>query len=687
MATISTQNIRNVCLLGHGGSGKTSLMEAMLYYTKSTDRLGKVTDGNTVSDYDPEEIKRKFSLFSALAPIVVGDKKLNFIDTPGYLDFVGEAKQALRVCENALIVINAKSGVEVGAEIAWEQATDANIAKAFFFNRMDEENINFDAIIDELHNLFGTSVCPIFVPFFENRKVVGYIDLIADKAYTYDKNGVASEVAIPSSVDVEHYKTMLFEALAETSEELMEKYFGGESFTTEEIMEGLHNGLATRTIAPVICGSSVNLAGVDYLLKTIAHSFVNPLDKENETDVDGKPVKIDANGPASVFVFKTVADSFGKMTYFKVMNGTLKRDDQLKNTVSGQVEKFAHIYTMRGKKQTEVDELACGDFGVVVKLVSAATNDTLSAVDSASYAPIVFPEPFLAMGIAPKAKGDEDKIASGVSKLLEEDLTIRYVNNSETKQLLIYGLGEMHIDVVMARLKARNGVSVDLTPEKIAYRETIKKSVQVQGKHKKQSGGHGQYGDVRIEFSPGDEPGLTFTETIFGGSVPKNFHPAVEKGLLESMQKGVLAGFPVVNLKANLYDGSYHDVDSSEMAFKLAAGIAFREGLPKANPVILEPIGTLKVLIPDSMMGDVIGDLNKRRGKVLGMEASETKKGYQVVDAEVPQAEMGNYTIQLRAMSQGRGSFVYRFDRYAEAPAAVAQKIIETAKAEKASEE
>ena len=687
MATITTQNIRNICLLGHGGSGKTSLVEAMLYYTKGTDRLGKAIDGNTVCDYDPEETKRKFSLSASIAPIVMNHTKLNFMDTPGYLDFVGEVKQALRVCENALIVVNAKSGVEVGAELAWEHATEANASKAFFINRMDEDDINFDAIIDSLHALFGTSVCPMFIPFIENHKTAGYVDLINEKAYSFDKNGVPTEISIPASVDIERYQTMLFEALAETSEELMEKYFSGETFTPEEIAAGLHHGLITHTIAPVICGSAATLAGIDYLLHVISSSFVNPIDKETELDIDNNPVNIEENGPASIFVFKTVADSFGKMSFFKVMNGTMKRDDVLKNLSNGQVEKFSHIYTIKGKKQTEVDELVCGDIGVIVKLAATSTNDTLRVSGTAAYKQIAFPEPFLAMGISPKAKGDEDKISSGISRMLEEDLTVRYVNNAETKQLLIYGLGEMHIDVAMSKLKNRNGVSVDLTPEKIAYRETIKKTVQVQGKHKKQSGGHGQYGDVRIEFSPGDEPGLTFTETIFGGSVPKNFHPAVEKGLLESMQKGVLAGFPVVNLKANLYDGSYHDVDSSEMAFKLAAGIAFREGLPKANPVILEPIGTLKVLIPDTMMGDVIGDLNKRRGKVLGMEASETKKGYQVVEAEVPQAEMGNYTIQLRAMSQGRGSFVYRFDRYAEAPANIAQKIIETAKAEKEAEE
>ncbi|MBE6551126.1 MAG: elongation factor G [Ruminococcaceae bacterium] len=672
---ITSKDIRNISILGHGGSGKTSLTEAILFYTKNADRLGKTADGNTVSDYDPEEIKRKYSISASIAPVTVGGKKINFIDTPGFLDFVGEVKQSLSVTDNALIVMNAKSGLEVGAELAWDNASEAGVSKAFFVNRLDEENINFEQLLNEMRDTFGTSVCPIFVPYIENQKTVCYIDVIEKKAYTYDKNGKPSETALPAGAEslLEEYQTMLFEALAETSEEIMEKYFGGEEFTEEEVIEALNNGLSTASIAPVFAGSAATMAGVDFLLNMIAKAFPNP--------VDTKSLK--ADDAASVFVFKTIADPFvGKMSYFKVMSGTLKRDDQLINATNEQAEKFAHIYTIRGKKQTEVEELVCGDIGVTAKLVSTNTNDSLSADGSVTYDKIPFPVPYLCMSVVPKAKGDEDKISSGITKLLEEDLTIRYVNNAETKQMLIYGLGEMHIDVITSKLKNRFGTSVDLGAEKIAYRETIKGTVQQEGKHKKQSGGHGQYGHVKIEFSPGEEIGLTFTESVFGGAVPKAYFPAVEKGLQEAMQKGVLAGYPVVNLKANLYDGSYHDVDSNELSFKLAASIAYKEGLKKANPIILEPIGMLKTIIPDALMGDIIGDINKRRGKVLGMNPAEHKKGYSIIEAEVPKAEMGTYTIQLRAVSQGRGTFSYEFDRYAEAPANVAAKIIENAKLE-----
>ncbi|MEA4833184.1 MAG: elongation factor G [Oscillospiraceae bacterium] len=673
MATIKSGDIRNICLLGHGGSGKTSLAEAMLYYTKGTDRLGKTTDGNTVCDYDSEEIKRKYSISASIAPVMIDDKKINFIDTPGFLDFAGEVKQAVSVCENAMIVINAKSGLEVGAELCWNYASEAGVSKSFFINRLDEENINFESLLVSLKNVFGTNLCPVFVPIIEDNKTSCYVDLINLKAYVYDKAGKASETAIPAAASsvIEEYKSMLFEALAETSENMMEKFFGGEEFTHQEIIAALNSGINSKSIVPVFSGSASTLAGIDYLLTTIAKSFPNPIDSG----------KLSPTDPASIFVYKTVADPFvGKMNYFKVMSGSLKRDDILINSTTEQPEKFAHIYIIKGKKQTEVDELACGDLGVTAKLVNTNTNDSLSINGKAVYKKIEFPVPYLCMSIEPKDKGDEDKISSGITKLLEEDLTVRYANNAETKQMLIYGLGEMHLDVLTSKLKNRFGTSVDLGPEKIAYRETIKKTVQSEGKHKKQSGGHGQYGHVKIEFGPGEEPGLTFTETVFGGAVPRVYFPAVEKGLLEAMQKGVLAGYPVVNLKANLYDGSYHDVDSNELSFKLAASLAYKDGLKKANPVILEPIGILKVFIPDSFMGDIIGDINKRRGKVLGMNPDEKRKGYSIVEAEVPKAEMSSYTVQLRAVTQGRGSFTYDIDRYAEAPANVSAKIIESAK-------
>jgi len=685
MANITSKNIRNICLLGHGGSGKTSLAEAALFLTKGSDRLGKNADGNTVCDYDAEEIKRGFSISASIAPVFYGSSKINFIDTPGFLDFAGEVNQALRVVKNSIIVVNAKAGLEVGAELAWDNASDAGVSKTFFLNRCDEDNLNFDNIISEIRDTFGTSVCPLLVPVVDNHKTSCYVDLLSMKAYTYGKDGKPSEVALPSSASdsLEAYKNMLFESLAETSEEMMEKFFSGEEFTHDEIASALNTGITAGAIVPIISGSAATMAGVDYLLNIIDKSFPSPLEGAKELSAEGEEIAVDENGPASIFVFKTVADPFvGKMSYFKVMSGTLKRDDVLKNSVSGQSEKIAHIYMLKGKKQTEVDSLVCGDIAVTTKLINTNTNDTLSVSGNITYNKIVFPKPYLCMAIMPKAKGDEDKISSGITKLLEEDLTIAYVNNAETKQMVIYGLGEMHLDILTSKLKSRFGTSVELGPERIAYREAIKKSVQQEGRHVKQSGGHGQFGVVKIEFSPGEELGLTFTESIFGGSVPKNFHPAVEKGLQESMSKGVLAGYPVVSLKANLFDGKYHPVDSSEMAFKLAASNAFKEGLKKASPILLEPVGILKTLTPDSLMGDVIGDINKRRGKVLGMNPDEKKKGYSIVEAEVPQSEMGSYTIQLRAMSQGRGSFSYTFDRYVEAPANIAQKIIDAAKTE-----
>ncbi len=678
MADILSRQIRNVCLLGHSGSGKTSLAEALLYYTKQTDRLGKISEGNTVCDFDPEEIKREMSVSSAIAPVFYDNKKINFIDTPGYLDFNAEICQALRVVRNALIVIDAKAGVEVGAELAWKEAEKAGVAKAFFINRMDESNINFTAILNRLKELFGQAVCPLYVPLFENHKTVGYVDIIKVKAYKYT-NGTAEEIPVPdpNAEFILEYRHMLFEALAQTSDELMEKYFADEPFTDDEIAEALQTGLKLGDIVPVFSGSALTMEGIDYLLHKVSKSFTSPVSRTHEMSEEGEDIEISPDGEPAIFIFKTVADPFvGKMSFFKVMNGLLKKDTVLKNSRTGTEEKIAKIYCARGKKQTEVEEMVCGDIGLTAKLISANTNDTLSLSGNITYHKTEFPKPYYSQAIEPLAKGDEDKISQGIAKLLEEDLSLKYVNNAETKQMVISGLGDMHLDVLTAKLKARFGTSVKLSPEKIPYRETIKKSVQAEGKHKKQSGGHGQYGHVKIEFSPGEEEGLVFTESIFGGSVPKNFHPAVEKGLLESMQKGVLAGYPVVNLKANLYDGSYHDVDSSEMAFKLAANLAFKEGLKNASPVLLEPVGNLTVKVPDDYMGDVIGDLNKRRGRVLGTSQDEKEHGMTLIEAEVPKSEMTTYAIQLRAMTQGRGSFAFEFSRYAEVPANIAQKII-----------
>ncbi len=690
MANLSTtvDKIRNVALLGHGGNGKTSLTEAMLYLAKETDRLGKVADGNTVSDYDPEEIKRKFSLSASVAPFYWKEKKINIIDCPGYLDFVGEAVQALRVCGCALIVMDAKSGVDVGSELAWDYATEAQVPKAFFINKMDDENANFGNTLEEMREKFGLAVCPIAIPIIVDRKPLGYADLVEMKGYEYASGGAVKPMDIPeaSMEKINRFRDMLMESLAETSDELMEKYFAGEDFTLDEMHKALADGIIAGTIAPVMVGSCATLAGITELMNVIAASFPSPTERKPEKDADGEFMPSGPAVPTSVFVFKTVADPFvGKMSYFKVMSGSLKKDTVLGNLTTGQQEKFAHIYVIKGKKQVETDELCCGDIGVTTKLVYTNTNDTLGG--TRPYKKIEYPEPFLNKAVNPKAKGDEDKISSGISKLLEEDLTIKFENNAETKQMVLYGLGEQHLDIILAKLKTRFGVSVDLSTPIIAYRETIKKSVQVEGKHKKQSGGSGQYGHVKITFSPGEADGLTFTQSVVGGSVPKGYYPAVEKGLQEAMLKGVLAGYPVVNLAADLFDGSYHPVDSNEISFKLAAKLAYKEGLPKANPVILEPVGSLFVTIPDSLVGDVIGDLNKRRGRVIGMTPADGKKAYTVVEAEVPTSEMGDYTINLRAMSQGRGKFVFRFLRYDEAPGQVSVKVIEEAKKRAEAEE
>ena len=680
-ATVNTKNIKNVCLLGHGGNGKTSLVESMLYLAKETDRLGKTSDGNTVSDYDPEETKRKFSISASVVPVLWKNSKINFLDTPGTLDFAGEVMQSLRVCGTALIVMDAKSGVDVGSELAWERATALGVPKAFFINKMDDDNANFGRTIEQMREVFGQAICPVAIPIIVNRKPLGFADLITMKGYEYVKDGSQKEMNIPeeSMQKILGFRDMLMEALALTGDELMEKFFAGEAFTEEEMFAAMNKGIIDGTIAPVMVGSASTLMGIAPLLNIIADSFPNPLDRKGERDENGEEVKPDPNGETAVFVFKTIADPFvGKMSFFKVMNGTLKKDMTLTNRTNGTAEKFAHIYIIRGKKQTEVDEIVCGDIGMTAKLTATGTNDTLGGPKN--YAPVEFPHPYMRMAIVPKAKGDEDKISTAVARMLEEDPTLRYENNAETKQMLLYGLGDTHLDVVVSKLKSRYGASVELVEARVPYRETIKKRVQVEGKHKKQSGGSGQYGHVKITFSPGEAEGLTFTQSVVGGSVPKGFYPAVEKGLLEAMQKGVLAGFPVVNLAADLFDGSYHPVDSNEISFKLAAKLAYKEGLPKANPVILEPVGTLKVRVPDGLVGDVIGDLNKRRGRVLGMNPDEHAKGRTIVEAEVPMAEMANYTIALRALSQGRGVFDYEFTRYEEAPANVAQKIIEDAK-------
>ncbi len=682
MAVVDTKQIRNIALLGHGGSGKTSLAEAMIYLTGGTDRLGKVTDGNTVSDYDPEETKRGFSLSASLLNMTWKDVKINLLDTPGYLDFVGEAYQALRVADSAIIVVDGKAGIEVGTELAWNYTDAAKLPRAFFINKFDDNEARFARVLDSLHETFGKHICPLTIPMVKDGEVKGCIDLIDESAHVFDANGRHYVEIIPeeSAEAVAKYRDMLMEAVASTNEDLMMKYFDGEEITHMEAINAVHEGIIHGEIVPVFCGAATKLWGVWTMLDKITESFPRHTAKKEETLMDGSKTEIVPEGAPSLFVFKTVADPFvGKMSYFKVMNGVVKRDLLMTNNTTGDSEKLAHIYVMNGKKQVEVDELACGDIGMVAKLNNTNTNDTLTWNKELKYAPIVYPKAYFTKAMVPASAKDENKISQSIAKMLEEDLTLRFENNAVTKQMLIYGLGDMHLAVLAAKLKNRFGVTVNYDVPKIAYRERITKSVDVEGKHKKQNGGSGQYGHVKIRFAPAEDEGLTFTVSVVGGTVPKNFYPAVEKGLQDAMLKGV-AGFPLVQLAADLYDGSYHDVDSDEISFKTAASIAYKKCLELAAPVLLEPVGNLDITVPDSLVGDVMGDLNKRRGAVMGMDPAEHKKGYTVVHAVAPEAELSEYPIILRAMSQGRGSFDYEVTGYDTVPNNIAAKIIENYK-------
>ena len=678
MQNIETKRIRNLALLGHSGSGKTSLAEALLHVAGASDRFGNITDGTTVCDYDPEEIKRGFSLASKVAPFMWKNTKINVLDTPGFLDFVGEVKQALRVADAALILVDGKAGIEVGTELAWDYAQESGLPTAFFINKFDDNEARFGRVLDSLHEKFGKNICPLTIPMVQDGVVVGAIDLIKQEAHVFNNKGQHSIQPVPAeSVEaMEKYRDMLMEAVATTDEDLMMKYFEGEEITPMEALNAVHEGVIHGDIVPVLCGAATKLWGVWTLLDVIDESFPRHTAKGSEALEDGGSKEIETEGETALFVFKTVSDPFvGKMSFFKVMNGTLRKDMLLKNTTTDTNEKMSHIYIIKGKTQTEVDTLCCGDIGMTAKLANTNTGDTLAWNSDIHYARTTYPEPFMAQSISPLSKGDEDKISLGVTKLCEEDKTIKFENNPETHQLVLYGMGDMHISVIEAKLKSRFGVSVKLDVPKIAYREMITKRVQVQGKHKKQSGGHGQYGDVKIEFFPGEEEGLTFTESTVGGSVPKNFHPAVQKGLEDSMKRGVY-GYPVIKLAANLFDGSYHDVDSNEMSFKMAASLAYKECMKLANPVLLEPVGDLAVTVPESYVGDVMSNLNKRRGSVMGMDPAE-KRGYTTINATIPKAEILDYTITLRAMTQGRGSFTFVETGYEQVPMNIAMKIKE----------
>lgn len=686
MKQYDAKKIINIALAGHSGAGKTSVAEAMLYLAGASDRLGKVNDGNTVCDFDAEEVKRKVSVVTAVAPLEWKGFKINLIDTPGLFDFEGGVSEGMRAADTALIVVSGKNGVNVGTEKAVKAATKSGLTKAFFVNGLCDESARFYRVFETLKASFGPSVCPVVVPYIVDGKANCYINLLEHRAYLYE-NGKMTPTAMPDMGDrLDGLRTAICEAVAETSDEMFEKYFSGEEFTPEEIIVGISTGVKNGTISPVFCGDAQNTFGIDQLLNGLTWLAPSAADKGSEIGVDtnGDPVELAVNesGAAAAVIFKTIADPFvGKLSYFKVISGKISADTPLVNMRTGAPERIGKVLIIRGKKQEEVPYVGAGDIGAVAKLQDASTGDTLCApARKVVLDPVEYPAPSYSMAIYPKTKGEEDKVAQALARIAEEDPTIKFANNTETHQMLVSGMGEQHLDVVVSKIKAKFGVDVYLEEPKVAYRETIRKKVQVQGRHKKQSGGHGQFGDVWIEFEPCDCGDLEFAERVVGGAVPKGFFPAVEKGLRDCIKKGPLAGYPVVGLKATLYDGSYHPVDSSEMSFKMAAAVAYKNGLPQANPTLLEPIGALKATVPDNNMGDVMGEVNKRRGRVLGMNPGED--GMQIVEAEVPMAEMSDFATYIRQVTQGRGSFTFTFERYEDAPANVAQKVIERAKQE-----
>ena len=643
MKGYKSENIRNVALVGHGGSGKTTFLEAALLATGVISRLGKVEDGNTVSDYDKMEIEKGYSISTSVVPVEYNNVKINFVDTPGFFDFVGEVNSALRAVEAAAILVDASAGIQVGTEKAWNSCREFGIPKFFLINKTDKENVDVDQVISDLKDKFGTSVV------------------------TLDD------------------KDALTEAIAETDEDLMEKFFSGEDFTDEEFNSGLSHGIGSGDIVPVLACSSVKGDGITDVLEDFIKFVPKPADHEdydakNDDDEDIK-IKVDPAGKPAVFVFKTIADPFlGKISLAKVISGTLKAGQEIYNSRAQKSEKLGSMFFMRGKQQGEAPVVEAGDIVAIAKLQFTKTGDTLcEKANIVKFPPIKFPAPALYLAIEPKDKGEDEKVGTGLHKLMEEDPSFVLERNVETHQSLLGGQGEIQLNIITSKLKDKFGVEVTTVPQKIAYRETIKGSSDVQGKHKKQSGGAGQYGDVHIRFSPAQEE-FEFSEELFGGSIPKNYVPAVEKGLRESMEKGPLAGCKVVNIKAVLYDGSYHDVDSNEMAFKIAASLAFKKGIAEAKPCLLEPIMKLEITVPDDHMGDVMGDMNNRRGKILGMEP--VAGGGQKLMAEAPQAELFDYAIVLRSMTQARGSFTMAFEKYEEVPAQIAQKIIADHQAE-----
>ncbi len=675
MKQYSSQQIKNIALLGHGGSGKTTLADAILYYGKATERIGKTADGTTVMDFDAEEKKRKSSVQLSCYPLEKGDGKWNILDAPGLFDFEAGATEAISAADSALIVLSGKSGMTVGAQQSYQKAKALGKPAAFFIGKLDSNHAHFYRVISILTGLYGAVICPVVVPFVEGEAVKCYVDLIAEKAYTF--NGITmQECYMPASDEVTKMRDIMLEAIASMDEELMEKYFEGEPFTYEEKISAIAKGVKSGEMAPVFAGAQQNGDAVpllvellDKLLPTADQCETAVIDRDEE-----KGILPDENGKPSAYVFKTIADPFvGKLSYFKVISGKISGDTKLKITRTGEDVRAGKVMYIKAGKQEDAQYIGAGDIGCAAKMSAVLTGDTLSD-SGVSVKPAKFPVANLSVAVFPENKGDEEKIAGGLARLAEEDLTVNVSYNTETKEQILSGLGEQHIDVIVSRLKQKFGVNVVLKTPSVAYRETIRKSAKVQGKYKKQSGGHGQYGDVWIEFEPTDSEELLFEEKVFGGAVPKNFFPAVEKGLRDSVKQGVLAGYPMVGVKATLLDGSYHPVDSSEMAFKTAASLAFKEGIPQCAPVLLEPIGTLSVITADDCLGDVIGEINKRRGRVVGMEPAENKS--QIVTAEVPISQTSDFATAMRSLTQGRATFTLEFKCYEEMPDMLAKEVI-----------
>ena len=692
MKEYDVNKVKNIAFAGHNGSGKTSLAEALLFKAGASDRLGKTVDGTTICDYDPEEIKRKISIGTSLASFEYNDYKINLLDTPGLFDFAAEMIEGIRAADTVMITVSAKSGVKVGARKAYDEAVKQGKSKMFVVTKIDDKDANFFNVLTELKTVFGPTVCPVVVPVISNGSIVEFVNLIEMKAYKYDGKGNPVETEMPTAEISEKFEyridglvAAVSEAVAETSDELMEKFFEGEAFTQKELIDGIHEGMNRGIITPVVCTSAADLSGIDMLLKEIELLLPAPNEvysAEAYTPAkDVVEVSCDKDAPLSAFVFKTIADPFvGKMSMIRVMAGKLSSNSDVINAATGATEKIGKLYSLCGKKQTEVSCAYAGDI-VVASKISANTGDTLTESSKIiQFAPMEFPRPCYSMAVKAKAQGDEAKISTSIQRLIEEDPTLTYAQDDSTKEQILSGLGEQHIEVAAAKLKSKFGVEVNLTVPKIAYKETIRKKVKVEGKHKKQSGGHGQYGHVWIEFEPCVSDTLVFEERVFGGAVPKNYFPAVQKGLEDSVKKGVLAGCPVVGLKAILVDGSYHPVDSSEMAFKTAASIAYKEGLRQADPVMLEPIGELKVIAPDENTGDIMGELNKRRGRVLGMEP--VSNGITLIQAEVPVREMHDFAMYLRQTTRGMGSFTFDFLRYEQLPANLLAEVISSVNSE-----